>query len=302
MALRSELCAEDSLQRDEPQEATASRVEHWILVEYGGRWPYEPLDAALFAGTLRDRLAEQLAALPRSRLLLVRRPRARPGGPFKVFYGRTLERGSRFFRLDVDAAPDLHEIDFSASMRDGGRGEPLEHPLLLVCVHGRRDRCCARYGQPLYDRLCKLGHRGWTWMTTHVGGDRFAGNLVSLPDGLYFGRVERAAAEALLASYLEGRIDLDHYRGRSCYPFPAQAAELHVRRETGLLGFTDLRFDGATPSERGWRVRFAAEVAGVVHEVEVERRLEAEAYLTCRAEVARPVRRFVAVASRVVAD
>ena len=302
MALRSELCADEALQRDEPQEATASRVEHWILVEYGGRWPYEPLDAALFAGTLRDRLAEQLTALPRSRLLLVRRPRTRAGGPMRVFYGRTLERGSRFFRIDVDAAPDLHEIDFPASMRDGGRGQPLEHPLLLVCVHGRRDRCCARYGQPLYDSLCKLGHSGWTWMTTHVGGDRFAGNLVCLPEGLYFGRVASDAAHSLLASYLDGAVDLAHYRGRSCYSFAAQAAELHVRRETGLAGLTDVRLAGASRTAAGWRIRFAAEVAGVVHEVEVERRLEAEAYLTCRAEVARPVRRFVAVGSRVLAD
>ena len=302
MALRSELCADESLQRGEPQEATASRVEHWLLVEFGGRWPYDPLDAPPFAGALRDRLAEQLAALPRSRLLLVRRPRTRAGGTLTVFYGRTLERGSRFFRLDAEAPPDLADVDFVQSMRDGGRGEPVEHPLLLVCVHGRRDRCCALYGQPLYDRLCRLGHAGWTWMATHVGGDRFAGNLVCLPEGLYFGRVGPTAAEALLASYLKGRIDLDHFRGRSCYPFPAQAAEVHVRRETGLLGFTDLRLAGATPTDDGWRVRFEAEVAGVVHEVDVERRLDPPAYLTCRAEVPRPVRRFAAVGSRVLAS
>ena len=301
MALRSELCADDSRRRGEPQDATASRVEHWVLVEYGGRWPYDPLDATLFAGALRDRLAEQLAALPRSRLLLVRRPRTATSGPLRVFYGRTLERGSRFFRLEAEAPRDLEHVDFPAWMRDGGRGEPLDHPLLLVCVHGRRDRCCARYGQPLFDRLCKLGHTGWTWMATHVGGDRFAGNLVCLPEGLYYGRVGRTAAEPLLASYLEGRVDVDHYRGRSCYPFPAQAAEVHVRRETGLLGLTDLRLADATPTDGGWRVRFEAEVAGVVHEVDVERRLDPAAYLTCRAEVARPVRRFVAVASRVVA-
>jgi hypothetical protein len=301
MALRSELCADESLQRDEPQHATASRVEHWLLVEYGGRWPYDPLDAPLFAGALRDRLAEQLAALPRSRLLLVRRPRTRASGPLTVFYGRTLERGSRFFRLDAEAPEDLEDVDFADWMRDGGRGESLDHPLLLVCVHGKRDRCCARYGQPLYDRLCRLGHTGWTWMATHVGGDRFAGNLVCLPEGLYFGRVGGAAAEPLLASYLDGRVDADHYRGRSCYPFPAQAAEAHVRRAKGLFGLTDLRLVGATPTDRGWSVRFEAEVAGVVHEVDVERRLDPAAYLTCRAEVARPVPRFVAFASRVLA-
>ena len=301
MALRSDLCAEASLVRAEPQTATASRVENWVLIEYGGAWPYEPLNSTLFEGSLRERIAAQLAALPRSRLLLIRRPRTPRVGAFTIFYGRTTERGSRFFRVELEAPTDLHEVDFVAAIREGGQGVPLEHPLLLVCTHGRRDRCCARYGQPLYDHLCAIGDRGWIWMSSHVGGDRFAGNLVCLPEGLYFGRVERAGADAVVAAYLDGRIDLDHYRGRSSYPFVVQAAEAHVRRAAGLDGFHDLRLDGVTRTDRGWLVRLRAVVSGALHEVEVERRMGSQEYLTCRSEVARPVRAFVVVGSRVPA-
>ena len=69
---------------------------------------------------------------------------------------------------------------------------------------------------------------------THIGGDRFAGNLVCLPEGLYYGRVDREAAGSVLDEHLAGRLLLEHYRGRSIYTFPVQAAERSVREATGL--------------------------------------------------------------------
>src|SRR5918994_7546738 len=68
------LCAEVSAAADEPVGATASRIEHWLLVEYSGYWPYDPLEATVFASSLRAHLAQQLARLPQSRLFLVRQP------------------------------------------------------------------------------------------------------------------------------------------------------------------------------------------------------------------------------------
>ena len=47
-----------------------------------------------------------------------------------------------------------------------------------------------------------------------------------------------------------GRIRLDHYRGRCCYPFPVQAAEHRVREATGLTGLDDLMLVAAE-RERG---------------------------------------------------
>jgi hypothetical protein len=44
-----------------------------------------------------------------------------------------------------------------------------------------------------------------------------------------------------MASYLDGRIDLEHYRGRTCYPFAVQAGEVWVRRELHLDGIDQVR-------------------------------------------------------------
>jgi hypothetical protein len=103
--------------------------------------------------------------------------------------------------------------------------------------------------------------------------------VVCLPLGVYFGRLDRKSAPVVLAGYLDGRIDLDHYRGRTCYPFAVQAAELWVRRQLRLDGHADV-----TPVEWG-AGRVAFDVAGGrrratrVHVVEAD----AERTLTCTA-------------------
>jgi hypothetical protein len=80
-----------------------------------------------------------------------------------------------------------------------------------------------------------------TWECSHVGGDRFAGNVVCLPGGVYFGRLDRDTAPTVIAGLLDGRIDLGHYRGRTSQPFAVQAAETWVRRHLRLDGVDEVR-------------------------------------------------------------
>jgi len=272
-------CAEVAADNGEPLSGTASRIEHFLLVEYGGHWPYEPLEAAAFDGALRKHIAAHLAVLSRARLLLVKRGRRRPHTGIQVFYARTTEGVAELRRLELERHEDLLEVDLSTSP-----GEPLDHPLVLVCTHGIRDRCCARYGQALLKDVLRAADPNWVWQATHVGGDRFAGNLVILPEGLYHGRVGEEDVAPLITSYRAGRIELSRYRGRSCHPFPVQAAEGHVRRATGLTGIGDLTVLAA---RRDARDRFTVELlavpAGVVHEVEVAVELGPPALLTCEA-------------------
>lgn len=295
------LCAETARSAGEAMTATASRVERWVLLEYAGRWPYDPLDAAPLAGRVRQLLAGQLAELPRTRLLLVKRPARHRDPSIRLLLGATPERGARFSELTLDRYSDLLDLDLQAAFAGPLPGAPLRRPALLVCTHGTRDRCCARFGQPVCERLHRLAPPEWLWQASHVGGDRFAGNVVALPEGLYFGRVRPADVGRLLAAYREGRIALDLYRGRAAYASPVQAAEIAVRGATGLDGIWDLRLrDVERLGDAAWRVRLEAEVAGDVHEVHVERELGPAELLTCRAEQARHARHFVAREQRVL--
>jgi hypothetical protein len=289
-------CSEVARDAAEPLSATASRVEHWLLVEYSGHWPHEPLDAAVLAGPLREHLAAQLGGLPRSRLLLIKRPGRRTHTGVQVVYGTTTEAGGELRGLEVERHEDLLDLDLA-----GSPGRLLDHPLLLVCTHGIRDRCCARYGQSLLREVVHHAERHWVWQASHVGGDRFAGNLVVLPEGLYFGRVgeEDGDVVRILEAYRAGRIDLARYRGRSCHAFPVQAAEGHVRRATGLTAISDLRLHRARPdaSDR-FTIELLAAPTGVVHEVEVAVELGEPVLLTCKSRQPQRPRHHVVRAHR----
>ncbi len=293
-------CAAVSSASEEPLAATASRIDHWILLEYRGLWDPDILGGSRLSPDLKAHLREQLRSLGNARLLFVKKPERRSYGRRQLYLGASRPGEERFFQLEIDHQEDLRDFDFAAALSGAGTpGVPVEHPLLVVCTHGKRDRCCAKNGRPLYDALRRETGSNWVWQSTHVGGDRFAGNVVVFPHGLYYGRVEPDDARALLDAVAAGQIDLDRYRGRSAYTFPVQAAEHALREEEGLTGIGDLAFLG---SERrrddAWRVRFRAP-GGAVREVDVvKERGEEPVYLTCTsAEPSRP-RRYVAAIRR----
>jgi hypothetical protein len=286
--LRRPFCADISAETAEPLTATASRVEHWILIEYRGFWSRDVLGGSVFSERVKAALREQLEALPRSRLLFVRRPERRTRDGRMVYLARSTEGGSALFGLEIDQPDDLAQLDLAAVT------QPVDHPVLVVCTHGKRDRCCARYGRPLYDRIREETEERWVWQSTHVGGDRFAGNLVALPHGLYFGRVERGDVWPLLDEYHAGRIYLDCYRGRSCYAFPVQAAEHAVRSATDVTEIDGLRLASSRRNgSESWTIRFAVPARDEMHEAEVVREAGGLTYLTCDAEALRHPRRYV---------
>jgi hypothetical protein len=284
---KEEFCSEVSLQNAEPLAGTASRVDHWILVEYRGLWGYDAVAASGLTDDVKNRLRRQRDARPNTKLLFIRRPHRRDHPSLSVFWGSSPERSGGLFHAEVERYDDLLRLDLTE--RDGDR---LSRPLLLVCTHGKHDRCCARYGRPLYKALEEQAEDGWVWQASHLGGDRFAGNVVFLPEGLYFGRVAPADAWSVLDEYLAGRIELDHYRGRSAYTFAEQTAEVAVRRATGLRGLEDLEL----VEHEGAHVRFRAGVRAF--DVGVSYEPGALTYLTCSAETLRHPRHYAAVILR----
>ena len=135
---RRPFCSETSLERAEGLAATASRVDNWILVEYRGAWASDAVDGARLSRPVKVHLRERLRALRPAKVLLVRRGRSLHRRPLNVFWGRSHERGSQLFRAEIDGHDELLELDFESP------GQPVAHPLLLVCTHGKHDRCCAR--------------------------------------------------------------------------------------------------------------------------------------------------------------
>lgn len=293
-------CSDIAREAGEPLGATASRVAHWLLIEYPGVWSRDVLGGSLLADDIKVVLRDQLAALAHARLLFIRRPERRAAERRRVYLVRTAERGSATYGFEISGYEELASLNATAVLEGGdARAAPVRHPLLVVCTHGKRDRCCARYGRPLYERLRDWVNEDWVWQSTHLGGDRFAGNLVCLPEGLYFGRVG-ADAWPLVDEYLAGRILLDRYRGRSCHSFPVQAAERTVREARGLTEIAAVSLERVRrAAPRAWTVTLDA--AGERHDVAVRMEYGELTYLTCDAPALQHPRRFVTSAPALAA-
>jgi hypothetical protein len=290
---RRELCADASGAAHEDLAATASRVDHWVLVEYRGYWDRDVLGGSLLSQALKEHLRDQLGQLGHSRLLFVKRPERRSQKRRMLFVGSSRPGEERFYALEFDHHDDLIDYDFASALLGGDTpGVPVEHPLFVVCTHGKRDRCCAKYGRPLYDQLKGKVDPQWVWQSTHVGGDRFAGNVVLLPEGLFFGRVGEEGLDPILDDYFEGRVNLERFRGRSSYTFPVQAAELAVREKTGLAGVHDVELVRVSrEDEERWLVTLRAAGQEFAAEAWVEQG-EEPVYLTCGSVTPQRPRRF----------
>ena len=118
----------------------------------------------------------------------------------------------------------------------------------LVCTNGARDPCCAIRG-PAVAQALERALSGQAYECSHLGGHRFAANVLVLPDALCFGRLDARSAVALAAELEAGRLPLDHLRGRTTLAPEQQAAEILIRRELGLTRLDDVRLVDGTMFE-----------------------------------------------------
>lgn len=225
-------CAADSVDRAEPVVGTASTVRAFLLLEVPGPWGVDALRDSRLPAEVSGELARRARQHGVRPLLIRRHGRSDPTGR-TVFLGRAHARRPWLEEARLDRPEQVLDLDLAALA--AGRSAGLTRrpdPLFLVCTHGRHDVCCAERGRPVAAALA--AHRPEeTWEVSHIGGDRFAGNLLVLPQGLYYGRVTAETAPALADQHLAGHLSLAHLRGRSGYVFAVQAAEVFLRRELG---------------------------------------------------------------------
>lgn len=266
--------------RAEPLYATASLVSAWLLVEQSGAWGPDALTDSKFPSEIATELQRRASNV---RILLIRQRKAKRERPvvFKVHSG-SADRAPSMVSMPLIDPAALLDIDFDA-LDDGdvGPGTTIDHPVYLVCTHGRHDICCADNGRPLYRAISSI-RPARAWEVSHIGGDRFAGNLLVLPRGDYFGRLEPDDAERLITDYEAGRLDLVHYRGRSTQPRLVQAAEHFVRETEGLRGFDQLVLTGYRRSGDRAEVVFVGR-AGPIQVHVAARGAQEPRHLTCRA-------------------
>lgn len=284
----SSYCRVHAGEAGEPFLGTANDgVTTWVLVEEAGVWGSKvPKQAEGLPEAARKRLLE-LGENPGVRVQLIRRPGGLvdEGRPwlFVVSVDPAEPGRSRAVGRQLHDHAELSGLELDSEL-DGSTGAmALVSPLYLVCTHGARDRCCAKWGMPVFKRLCGLAgdEVSRVWQTSHLGGHRFSPVVLTLPDGYLYGRIgvdadgrtvdEAVSAETgrLWAETEAGRIyDLERVRGRSCFRSPVQFADISLRRREGWTGHRDLSLLEHR-REDGSRMRHVARFAVTGGELEL---------------------------------
>ena len=230
-------CSTAARVRGDEAVGTAAPTRRWLLVEHPGPWGRDALLQSRLDPVVAAGLTAQ-AARAGVRVLLVRRP------------GRTKDTGTRRWGIADSRVgrESLHwgEYDDPRQLLDlpleqsaAPRGEPSSRPAYLVCTHGRHDLCCAVRGRPVAAALAAERPEE-TWECSHLGGDRFATNVVVLPHGLVYGQVEPGDAPDVARSYERGLVHPSRLRGRAGLTPAEQAAQHAARARLGLHGVDDL--------------------------------------------------------------
>ena len=216
----TDTCSVRARARGDALAGTALTTHRFLLIEDPGPWGPQ----AHPTGTLPPAVLKQVHAVAlelSARMLLIRRPGRKMAPQERRWAVADVETGEMRWG-SAESVEALVDADFL------GGGSPDRVPAYLVCAQGRHDVCCATEGRPVAAAFANRMPES-AWECTHVGGDRFAANVLVLPSGLVYGRVAIGDVDRVLSAQSAGLLVPDLLRGRCGIAPVAQVAEAHVR-------------------------------------------------------------------------
>ncbi|WP_454197129.1 sucrase ferredoxin [Nocardia sp. Marseille-Q1738] len=258
--------------------ATATEATAWLLVEHPGPWGKDALKESGLPELFVQAAAEK-SAVTGVRIQLISPPEGEPAQ--RCYLAGDPLRTTPW--LAWQPLPDLWsvlDIDFAAlaAGRIPDSATLMSEPLYAVCANDRSDPCCGSTGPAVWAGVAEaIGGR--CRRTAHVGGHKYAANMVAFPHAVFYGRLDARTALDIVRTHDGGNVYLDRYRGRSAFALPEQAAEYFLRMECGHT-----RLGGIALAERARALEndcysCAFDLDGVRYEVRVGSRRRAPARL-----------------------
>lgn len=266
-------CASASREVHETLVGTASKDgSRFLLLEHDEPWGRDPMLDSELSPSVKERLELAADNRPGTRIAFVK-PVGRGALRPRLYVAGGAPRAERILSLDLGSYEDLLTFPIE-QLLDGnavGGAVVLDVPLALVCTHGKRDRCCAKFGVALAQGLASEPGLA-VLQASHLGGHRFAAVVVTLPDGMTYGHLDSSDAAPLAQAIRTGAIYQPerHFRGRAGLDEPAQVADAHVRIRRALGADAPLRVVSIGKDERGAIVTLALDAETI--EVRVRRR------------------------------
>ncbi|MEP6851104.1 MAG: sucrase ferredoxin [bacterium] len=220
-----ENCAMLAQLRGDPMLGTAFPASRILLIEQPGPWGRGGLRESQFDPRIAARLERDLGAA-NVRVVAIRRPGRRPSAqPRRWGFADCRPGRESLVWGEFVADGELLELDPSADViaTSAAAAIPDRAPTYLVCAHSRHDPCCALRGRPVAAALA-AARPGRVWECSHIGGERFAANVLVLPVGLVYGRILSFSAAEFADVADRGEVVPALLRGRVGLPPAAQAA------------------------------------------------------------------------------
>lgn len=228
-------CAQESRDAGEDPIANADNYRIYLLIECPPPWIRNAFDSQPIPLELKS-LQEEIESIDDSiAFLLIYNEQIKQTDATRVIiYHRDFDLAPGYSKYEF-TVPDIHEVVAVLKkylLNDKLDIEYIESSSrdILVCTHGSRDKCCARYGNAFYRQAKRVvnnlsPHHVRVWQASHFGGHRFAPTAIDFPDGRYYARLDADSLMAILTR--TGNIELIKpiYRGWGILPELAQVLE-----------------------------------------------------------------------------
>ncbi|MGJ7032940.1 sucrase ferredoxin [Niabella hirudinis] len=270
-------CSAASRYFKEDIHGSAANYNGFILLEHSDPFPEKISQAhvdPLFIASLQE-----LAKQKKAKLLLIRN-RKTDFKTCRLIYVDCI--GHRYLTLRSTLA-DLAAIRLEFYINNPDAIWETD-PFFVVCTNGKKDKCCAKFGFPVFKFIENHDKAVSVFESTHVGGDRFAANAVCMPKGIYYGRVMVEDVDAILEATERELIHYPNYRGLCTRSFLYQSVECCLREQLQDFSVSfDFTIDEQTEGEEGYDFRVT--VNGESYQLRLLKKvIPYPYYLTCKSQ------------------
>jgi hypothetical protein len=251
MTTTRQMCSLFARDQGEDPTGTAGRWDLYVLMELPLPWARDAWDSPRIPDGLQELAARAKMQGLRLRALAIQPdPEYSEPGCTRVFIYRRPEEPFAHYAKAEYIVPNEEITSFLSGLlsdEDHAEGSPGPNPYardtgdireMFVCTHGTRDACCGKFGYSVYSLLRHVHAPAMegkmrAWRVSHLGGHRFAPNLLDFPEARYWAFLDTAVVEAVLfrESPVEGLGR--HYRGWSALEPLAQVAEREILLREG---------------------------------------------------------------------
>ncbi len=208
-------CSEFTKQGNEPLAGSAMTAKRYIFISWSKKlWARKQYDSQGFPRSLTVYL-QNLQKHQRIFTRLIHQHGADRKGYSRIF---VMPDGIEYRDVAVQ--------DIELVLREYFEGKPTgnyqlgktDGTIVFCCTHGKRDRCCAKFGQLTIYELRRLADvrtfKLDVWECTHINADRFAVNAFVFPHGYMYGGIRVENLGEIIDYLIEGHPFPPCFRGQ----------------------------------------------------------------------------------------